>query len=53
MDEKQLYEEIEKRRKHMHQISKQKPLSSPDVVKVSKQLDHLLNQLQNTRKKTQ
>lgn len=47
MDEKQLYVEIEKRRKEMNRISKQKPLTSPDIINISKELDDLLNQWQS------
>jgi hypothetical protein len=39
-----LQERIEEARKRMYQLSKDKPLTSPEVVEASVKLDKLLNE---------
>lgn len=42
-----LIEKIEVCRKKLYQLSLEKPLTSKEMVLASKELDHLLNQLDN------
>lgn len=39
-----LLEQIEKNRKQMIDMVKKKPLTDPDIIKVSQKLDELLNE---------